>query len=130
MAKPRRQRRPKAKGRRRANLREATVLIPLTYNDGTRVPRDTIESIYEELYLAFHGWTVEGTVKGAYRMQTGQQRVEDLLKVSVILDESQLRELEAMVARWCAKLGQETMLVRIANFIIEFVPPHTEAQEP
>jgi hypothetical protein len=64
MAKPRKQRRLKAKGRRGANPKEATLLIPLTYNDGTRIPVDIFESIQEELYLAFHGWTIEGTVKG------------------------------------------------------------------
>ncbi|HMC88917.1 MAG TPA: hypothetical protein VKI17_05185 [Gemmataceae bacterium] len=100
MAEPRKKR---SKGR----LKEAVVLIPLTYNDGTRVPRDVIESIQQEVFIAFHGWTIEGTVKGAYRMRTGQKRVEDLLKLSIVLAESRIRELQAMVGKWCANLGQE-----------------------
>jgi hypothetical protein len=61
-------------------------------------------------------------------MRTGQKRVEDLLKVAVVLGESQVPELEAMVSGWCAKLGQETMLLKIADYVIKFVPPQTKAE--
>ena len=76
----------------------------------------------------FQGWTIEGIVKGAYRMQSGQKRVEDLVKVAVVLDEAQLPELEAMVGRWCARLGQEVMLLKIADFVVKFIPPEPEAE--
>ena len=130
MAKPRKQGKPKATSKRGGNSKEAIVLIPLTYNDRTQVPQDVLLDIFEEIYAAFHGWTEEGIVKGAYRMQTGQKQVENLLKVSVILDESQIPELEAMVAQWCARLGQEAMLLKIADFVVKFVPPQREAEEP
>ena len=68
------------------------------------MPRDVIESIQQEVFIAFHGWTIEGTVKGAYRMRTGQKRVEDLLKLSIVLAESRIHELHAMVGKWCANL--------------------------
>src|SRR5262245_51414174 len=111
MAQPGRQGRPKRKRR----IKEAVVLVPLTYNDGTAVPRKVLKSIREELFVAFHGWTVEGTVKGAYRMRGGQKQVEDLQKLSIILDESRIPELETMVGRWGATLGQEAMLMKIAD---------------
>ena len=129
MAKPRKRRKSKAGGKRSRPPKEAIVLIPLTYNDGTKVPQDVILGIFEEIFAAFDGWTNEGTVKGAYRMQTGQKRVEDLLKVSVVLNESDVPRLEAMVATWCARLGQEAMLLKITDFVIKFVP-HPEAEEP
>jgi hypothetical protein len=81
------------------------------------------------LYVAFHGWTVEGTVKGAYRMQSGEKRVEDHLKLSVILNESQVADLEAMVARWARTLGQETMLLKVADSTVKFIPPPPEGDE-
>jgi predicted HicB family RNase H-like nuclease len=121
MAKGRKGGKPKATGKEKGP-KEATVLIPLTYNDGTAVSQDILLGIFEELYVAFHGWTNEGTVKGAYRMQAGEQRVEDLLKVSVVLDEMQIPELERMVSEWGARLGQETMLLKIADSTIKFVP--------
>jgi hypothetical protein len=107
---------------------EAVVLIPLTYNDGTKVPPGTIESIYDQLYRSFHGWTTEGTVRGAYRMRSGQRRVEKLLKFSVILDEVRLPALEAMVAAWCAQLGQEGMLLKVTDATVRLVPPRGEEE--
>ncbi len=61
-------------------------------------------------------------------MQTGDKRVEDLVKVSIVLDESQVPTLEAMISAWCARLGQETMLLKIADYTIKFVPPQKEAE--
>ena len=50
----------------------------------------------------FHGWTLEGNVKGAYRMQAGgQKRVETLQKVSILLDSSRVSKREEMMGRWC-----------------------------
>lgn len=130
MAKPRKRGKPKAKGKRDGDPKEAIVLIPLTYNDGTKVSQDVLLGIFEEIYVAFHGWTNEGAVKGAYRMQTGQKQVEDLLKVSIVLDQSQIPDLEAMVSLWCARLGQEVMLLKIADYTVKFVPPQKEAESP
>lgn len=122
-----RKRRP-SKAKDVGQLKEAVVLIPLTYNDGTRVPAGTLKSIRGEVLEVFQGWTVEGQVKGAYRMRTGQKRVEDLQKVSIILDASRIPELEAMVARWGALLGQETMLLKLSDFTVKFIAPLTEGE--
>ncbi len=112
------------------DLKEAIVLIPLTFNDGARIPPEIIDSICDEIFGVFHGWTLEGNVTGAYPMQsTGQKRVEDLLKVSIILEMSQVSKLEEMVGRWCARLGQEVMLLKIADLIVKFVPPQPEPEE-
>ena len=99
MAKPRKRQEKPKEG---ANLKEATVLIPLTYNDGTEVPPETIDAICDEIFSVFHGWTLEGNVKGAYRMQAGgQKRVETLQKVSILLDSSRVSKREEMMGRWC-----------------------------
>jgi hypothetical protein len=128
MAKPRKRGKPKRK--QGDHPKEAIVLIPLTYNDGTEIPRETIESISDEVYVAFNGWMIKGTVKGAYRMQSGVKRVENLLEVSIVLGESLLPELEEMVGRWAARLGQETILLKITDYVVKFVPPRPEAGSP
>jgi hypothetical protein len=128
MAKARRKGKSKAKGEGKGEPKEAIMFVPLTYNDGTKISQAILLGIFEEIYVAFHGWTNEGTVKGAYRMQTGQKQVEDLLKVSVILDQSQVPELESMVAAWCTKLGQESMLLKITDSTVKFVPPRKETE--
>lgn len=120
-----------SKTKQNGNPKEATVLIPLTDNDETPFPPETIESIFTEIFGTFHGWTIEGTVKGAYPMQvTGEKRVEELFKVSIILDESQVGVLEEMVGRWCKRLGQEVMLLKVADLVVKFVPPTPEAEVP
>src|SRR5437868_3613261 len=75
---------PKASKKRKRRPKEATILIPLTFNDRSKVPKATIQEITDELFLAFQGYLVEGTVEGAYRMKrTGNKRVEKLLKITV-----------------------------------------------
>ncbi len=125
---------PRGRGKRKAAeeqspFKEAQVLIPLTFNDGSAVPRDTIAGLLDEVYLAFQGWTIEGTVKGAYRMRSGEKRVEDHLKISIVLRETQLPELEGMVARWAAALGQETMLLKVGDPTVKFIPPTGQEEQ-
>ncbi len=129
MARPGKRGKPAAK-KKASRIKEAIVLIPLTYNDGTAIPLKILDAIHEKIFLSFHGWTIEGTVKGAYRMASGQRRVEDLQKLSIILDEIQLPELEEMVAEWAATLGQETILLKVTQSVAKFIPPRTEPEEP
>src|SRR6267142_2700147 len=95
MANPRNPQQSKAARKRQEDLKEAVVLVPLTFNDGASVPPEVVASILEEVYTTFRGWTLEGTVKGAYRMRSGQKQVEDLLKFSVVLAASQVPAMES-----------------------------------
>jgi hypothetical protein len=56
-------------------------------------------------------------------MKSGKKKVEYSVKLSIIFDGSRKQELLAMVSRWAAKLGQESILVRINDYEIHFVPP-------
>lgn len=103
-------------------LRKVTLLIPLTFNDGTAVPAETLDAIEEEIYFAFNGWTVAGEVLGAYRMrQTSQKQVERLLQVWVVVDEAQLDRLRQMVARFGTLLAQESMYFEVGASQVEFI---------
>ena len=65
---------PGNKGSKKKNedpYKKATVLIPLTYNDDTRIPIDVLLGIKEQLTVNFFGHTDEGTVNGEYIMQSG-----------------------------------------------------------
>ena len=42
---------------------KAIILIPLTYNDGSRIAKGTLQGIFDEMFTVFHGWTIEGEVK-------------------------------------------------------------------
>jgi hypothetical protein len=104
-----------------SQLKEAIVLIPIMFNDGTKVPRATPDAIYDEAYAAFNGWTLEGTVTGAYRMQSGSKAVERLRKLSIILPKSELSALEEMIRRWGKMLRQEAMLLKVSESEVKFI---------
>jgi hypothetical protein len=110
-------------------LKRATLLIPLTFNDGTEVPKATLDAIEEEIYVAFNGWTVVGQVEGAYRMkQTGQKQVERLLHVWVVAEEADLPLLKRLVGKFGALLGQEAMYFEVGESLVEFIPPWTDEE--
>ncbi len=103
----------------------AFVHIPLTYNDDTVVPQQVIDDIKDQIYLGFDGYTVEGTVNGAYKMRsTGQKRVEDTLKISIALKAGGTKQLETMASEWASELGQESILVTYTDFVVVFVEPN------
>jgi hypothetical protein len=102
----------------------AFVQIPLTYNDDSRIEQKCLDCILDEIYLAFDGYTVDGTVKGAYKMKsTGQKRVEDSLKVSIVLRVQDRDKLESMASGWAFDFGQESIIVTYTDFEVVFVGP-------
>lgn len=104
-------------------LKKVTLLLPLTFNDGTVVPEKTLESIRDELFVAFHGWTVAGEVQGAFRMQqTGVKQVDRLLQVWVAVEEAELPRLRDMVSGFGALLGQEAMYFEVSQSMVELIP--------
>lgn len=109
----------------------AVVLVPLTYNDGNTVAAHLRNSILDEIFVAFDGYTIEGTVKGAYKMkETGEKCIEALEKVVIVLSDDRVPLLRQMVGRWCSTLRQEVMYLEVTHSTIEFVPPRTAEDKP
>jgi hypothetical protein len=125
---PRGTRAPKAKPNKRIKDRtkEAITLIPLTYNDGSEIPVEKLSDIRDQIFLAFEGWTQEGIVEGAYSMASGEKRVEQSLKLSIILKESDVPTLSKMASEWASELGQEAILIKITDYEVIFAPPQRE----
>jgi hypothetical protein len=108
-------------------LKKVTLLIPLTFNDGTTIPKETLAAIEEEIYLAFKGWTIVGEVEGAYQMQqTGAKKVERLLHIWVVLEEAEIPTLKQMVGKFGTLLGQEFMYFEVSDAVVEFIPPDAQ----
>ncbi len=103
--------------------KKAILLIPLTYNDGSRVPQDVLEGIYEALFVLSGGHTSAGTVRGAYRMKDGTEILE---QVWVAYNETDRPALRELVARFCSDLSQEAMYLEFTDSVIEFIPPYEE----
>src|SRR5260370_21211464 len=107
--------------------KKAILLIPLTYNDGTQVPEEVLDGIYEALFDLSGGHTSAGTVRGAYRMKDGTKQSDLLQQVWVAYEEADEVKLRELVADFCALLGQEAMYLEFTDSVIELIPPHEEA---
>jgi hypothetical protein len=111
-------------------LRRVTLLLPLTFNDGSTIPKEALALIEDEIYAAFNGWTVVGEVQGTYRMQqTGRKQEDRLLKVWVVVPEAELGTFRQMVARYAALLDQERMYFEVSDARIEFIAPPPEEEQ-
>ena len=107
-------------------LKKAILLIPLTYNDGSRVPQEILDGIFEDLFLLSGGHTSTGTVRGAYRMKDGTKQTDFLEQVWVAYNDEDQTALRALVAKFCSILGQESMYLEFTESVIELIPPLEE----
>ncbi len=108
-------------------MRKVTILLPLSYNDGSLVDQALLEEVFHELWLTFGGHSEAGTVKGSYKMRDGTKAVDRSLQIWVIIDDSRLQELKDYVAQLALKLDQESMFFEISDSMVEFIrPPHAK----
>src|SRR5438034_11427545 len=106
--------------------KKAILLIPLTYNDGSRVPQEGLDQIYEALFVRSGGDTSAGTVQGAYRMKDGTKQTDILEQVWVACEEADKPALRELVAQFCALLKQESMYLEFTDSVIELIPAQEE----
>jgi lipid A disaccharide synthetase len=91
---------------------KALFYLPLRDNDGRDLSAET-EEVRTELYVRFVGWTFLGYIKGAYRMASGNQSVDESGAYVVVLDESRVGELEQVLRDFKAKTTQEAIYLEI-----------------
>lgn len=106
-------------------LPKFVLLVPLNYNDGTEVPKEIILDFQGELFAIGGGYTIAGTVEGAYRMADGSKQVDRLLELWIGLSEEFVPDLEGLVGKLGATLGQESMYFERTGSRISFIPPHS-----
>src|SRR6266852_6350273 len=96
------------------------LLLPLTYNDKSKVPKSVKDQILDELFVLASGYHIAGTGRGAYRMKSGEKQVDYSLEIWLAIDEADETALKAMVARFGALLGQEAMYLERTGSVVEF----------
>ncbi|HEY4330828.1 MAG TPA: hypothetical protein VGN88_13890 [Phycisphaerae bacterium] len=97
------------------------ILLPMNYNDGTKVSREVLKRVIAELYDLANGYTIEGKIRGAYRMKSGQKQEDDHLKIWVLISPEDAEPLRELVRKFCRELGQESMWLEKTMSIVEFV---------
>ncbi len=50
------------------------LLLPLSYNDGRLVPLEVLDGMLDEIFVLAGGYSIAGTVRGAYRMNDGTKQ--------------------------------------------------------
>ena len=105
------------------------LLLPLTYNDQSKVPKSVKDQILDELFVLAGGYHIAGVGRGAYRMKTGEKQVDYLLEIWLAIEEDSEGTLKALVAKFGAMLGQQTMYLERTGGVVEFIPPSEAGSE-
>jgi hypothetical protein len=107
------------------------LLVPLTYNDGSEVPKEIRDRIYDDIFELAGGHYTAGIGQGAYRMRSGEKQIDQCAEVWIWVDQEDVAELKRMVARFADLLDQESMYLEFAGSAsVEFIEPQSEEAEP
>lgn len=99
------------------------LLVPLNYNDGSEVPKDVRDQLFEELFVLAGGHHIAGTGTGAYRMRDGSKQVDHSLEVWIAVEEEDIPALIRLVAVYAGILKQEALSLEHTGSTVEFVAP-------
>jgi len=105
------------------------ILLPMTYNDGKAVPKAVTCTVLKALYDLASGYTIEGKVRGAFRMRSGGKQEDTLLKVWVLIPSERVRDLKNLVRQFCVQLGQESIWLEKTISVVEFVGPASVSED-
>ncbi len=103
-----------------ANIK-AVFYLPIQDNDGRDLTAE-IEEVRTELYVQFGGWTFQGYVQGAFRMADDSQSLDVSAVYIIVLDESRVDELEAILRDFKSKTLQEAIYLELQHEVeVRFV---------
>lgn len=95
---------------------KAIVLLPVRDNDGRSLAVE-IALARDGFYAAFGGWTLQGTVTGAFRMPDGTASRDVCESYMVFFDEDRLEEFLELVRMFKAATSQQAICVEIQHHV-------------
>jgi len=102
---------------------KVTILLPTTYNDGLPVWESRIRCILNSLRELTGGYTIDGSVKGTYKMDDGPFATDDSIKVWVVVDCALFQRLREWAESVCVLLNQESLYFEYHETKVEFIRP-------
>ena len=99
------------------------LLLPLTYNDRSRIPKAVQDHVLDELFILANGYHVAGVGRGAYRMRNGSKQVDHSLEVWVAVEEEDVPALKELAAKVAQMLNQESIYLERTGGSVEFIAP-------
>ena len=91
---------------------KAQFLLPTHDNDGRALAAE-IAAVMDRIYDRFHGWTLEATVRGVFRMADGSKKVDVCERYMVLFDATRIEELEQELRLFKAQTQQEAIYLEI-----------------
>jgi len=105
------------------------LLIPLTFNDGSPIPEQTLKETLTDLYQLCDGYFLGSKGTGAYRMKSGKKQVEELIEVWVAIEDSKSAALRRLVGKIASRLGQEAIYFERTGGTVEFIAPTSTEED-
>ena len=99
------------------------LLLPLNYNDGSEVPQAVTDRICNEIMKIAQGYTLAGTVTGAYRMKDGSTQIDRSTEVWIGIEASKEKEFKRLVGIFAYRLRQEALYLECCGSTIEYITP-------
>ena len=94
--------------------------LPLRDNDGRELKAE-IDEVEVGLVTAFGGWTLTSVVKGAYLMTDKTPVHDESNAYEVVMDESRVPEVKALLLAFKAKTTQEAIYFETQPSNVEFL---------
>jgi hypothetical protein len=99
------------------------LLLPLTYNDRSQIPKSVRDHVLDELFILAGGYHIAGVGQGAYRMRNGSKQVDHSLEIWVAVEEEDVPSLKQLVAKVAQMLKQECIYLERTGGSVEFIAP-------
>jgi len=95
---------------------KATFYLPVRDNDGRDLTAE-IEEVERQCFVAFGGWTLSGYFKGTWRMADGACQVDTSAVYMVVLEATQLGELERILLAFKGRTTQEKLYLEVSHHV-------------
>jgi hypothetical protein len=105
------------------------LLIPLNYNDKTRVPRKILNRIFDDIFALAGGYRLGSIGRGAYRMASGRKQIDVTQEDWVVVREKDEAALRKMVAGFAKLLDQESVYFERVESTVEFILPPADEED-
>ncbi len=105
---------PHHSGERITSQVKAVFYLPIHDNDGRDLSAEC-EAVRRELFWQFDGWTHLGLVTGDFRMADNSEAIDVSRAYAVLLDESEISDLEGILTDFKSQTTQEAIYLEIQH---------------
>lgn len=102
-------------------MKKCVLLIPTRYNDGRKVEDYKLENALNEIANLTGGYTIDGEVIGAYKMNSGTIQREVSRKLWIVCENEIIDKLKTLVLSLKKQFQQECMYFSVTDETVMFL---------